>query len=503
MRLGGDGSSLRSILVGMLRLSQVMSERTSLAPADREWVQSLVGEWHLLADTSFSDLVLWLPDREDENVFWAGAQIRPTTGPTALVDDVVGDRISHDPESMVTTAWLSREICQTSDSRLQAGIPVDVWAIPVIRHDQVIAVIERHANRMARRAPGALEDTYLAVAATISQMLRHGQFPMEPPSDPTASPRVGDGLLWIDTNGTVRYASPNAISCLRKLGFEGGLVGDDVRSLAPAIAEQYFRQPEADQADTPLQTTREITVEQPGASIRIRFLPLVRDEQWVTTLALCRDVTALRARERQLITKDATIREIHHRVKNNLQTVAALLRLQSRRMSSAEGRDALSEAMRRVQSIAAVHEILSQGFNEDVIFDDIADQILLMVADVAAAGGHVRVSRLGSFGRVPGSMATSLAMVMTELCQNAIEHGLKTRNGEVIVQVTRDEDELVLEVVDNGAGLPDDFDLCTASSLGLSIVTTLVNDLGGGFSLTNNVGDGSTARVQVACSPSL
>lgn len=153
--------------------------------------------------------------------------------------------------------------------------------------------------------------------------------------------------------------------------------------------------------------------------------------------------------------------------------------------------------MRRVQSIAAVHEILSQGFDEDVVFDDIADRILLMVGDVASAGGQVQARRQGSFGHVPGDTATSLAMVMTELCQNAIEHGLQSSNGEVVVRVVRSDDDLVLEVIDDGAGLPDGFELRSASSLGLSIVSTLIHDLGGEFTLTNNVGDGSTARVHV------
>lgn len=489
-----DAQPRRTRVDNMLRLSQVMSEHAHLDPVDRDWLLALTREWHLLADTSFSDLVLWLPDAQDPNVFWAGAQVRPTTGPTALEDDVVGDDISYDPEALVTTAWLSEVICETSDNRLQAGIPVDVWAIPIMRGGKCIAVIERHTNRMGVRAPGALEDTYLAVADTLSEMLWQGEFPMEPPSDPTASPRVGDGLLWVDVDGTIDYASPNAISCLRKLGISGYVIGEDARKIAPSLVEDVIRQTKG----IPPRTVREFTIEHAQASIRFRILPLQRDGKNIATLVLCRDVTAVRERERQLLTKDATIREIHHRVKNNLQTVAALLRLQSRRMSSPEGRDALRDAMRRVQSIAAVHEILSQGFNEDVVFDDIADRILLMVGDVAAAGGQVSARREGSFGHVPGDMATSLAMVMTELCQNAIEHGLQSSNGEVVVRVRRRANDLILDVVDDGAGLPDEFDLMVASSLGLSIVSTLITDLGGEFTLTNNEGGGSTARVHVA-----
>lgn len=482
----------------MRRLSEVMNTYCGLDEADRTWLTSLVSEWQLFADTSFSDLVLWLPDADDDNIFWAGAQIRPVTGPTALDDDVVGEDIRYEADSMVTAAYLSHEIMETSDNNLRAGIPVDTWAIPIIRHDECIAVVERHTNRMGVRAPGALEDTYLAVADVLSAMLWHGEFPIDPPSDPTASPRVGDGLMWVDTDGTIRYCSPNAVSCMRKLGAAGDLLGDDVRHLLPAVTVEFNREREGASSGQPVRAGWEVTVERPQASVRLRILPLTEDANWVATIVLCRDVTVLRERERQLVTKDATIREIHHRVKNNLQTVAALLRLQSRRMNSPEGRDALRDAQRRVQSIAAVHEILSQGFDEAVPFDQIADRILLMVGDVASAAGQVIARREGTFGSVPGDIATSLSLVMTELCQNAIEHGLQSNNGTVIVHAVHEHNKLILEVIDDGAGLPDGFDLSGASSLGLSIVATLVGDLNGGFMLRDNQGrPGATARVEI------
>src|SRR5690606_20262334 len=142
----------------------------------------------------------------------------------------------------------------------------------------------------------------------------------------------------------------------------------------------------------------------------------------------------LRRRERELITKDATIREIHHRVKNNLQTVAALLRLQARRMTSVEAREALEEAMRRVTTIALVHETLSQGLDEAVDFDALVDRSLSLAADVASSGKPVGTARSGTFGMVPAEAATALALVLTELVTNAVEHGFAHgRGGQVVV----------------------------------------------------------------------
>ena len=131
----------------------------------------------------------------------------------------------------------------------------------------------------------------------------------------------------------------------------------------------------------------------------MRAIPLTEAGQRFGALLLLRDVCELRRREQELLTKDATIREIHHRVKNNLQTVAALLRLQARRHRRRQARAALEEAVRRVGTIALVHETLSQGFDETVDFDEIADQGLprgrrggrLRQAD--RAGAHRRLVR--------------------------------------------------------------------------------------------------------------
>ena len=95
-------------------MSEIISEHTDLSEADHHWLKLLVSEWQLLADLSFSDLVLWVLDR-DPNVFWAAAQIRPFTGVTSLFDDVVGDLIAYSPEHLVSEAFLSGEIVQTSE----------------------------------------------------------------------------------------------------------------------------------------------------------------------------------------------------------------------------------------------------------------------------------------------------------------------------------------------------------------------------------------------------
>jgi two-component sensor histidine kinase len=203
-----------------------------------------------------------------------------------------------------------------------------------------------------------------------------------------------------------------------------------------------------------------------------------------------------------LLSKDATIREIHHRVKNNLQTVAALLRLQARRTGSAEAKEALSEAVRRVTSIAMVHETLSQTLDEDVKFDGICDQMAATVLDLAATGDRpARFRRAGSFGTVPGEVATALALVLSELLQNAVEHAYAGNGGELELRVTRTSSGLEVVVADDGAGLPPDFALESSTRLGLQIVRSLVvGELRGTIALRPRLPHGTEAVVAVPTS---
>lgn len=463
--------------------------------SDTEWLHAFVEQWHLLADLSFSDLLLWLPDEEGDT-FTCIAQIRPVTGPTALEDDVTGEVLAYEPDNPVTVAYLSREIAETSDNALSAGIPVDVWAVPVVRGDRCIAVMERHTNQMGVRAIGTLEENYMEMADVLTAMVMEGRFPLAPPSDHALAPKVGDGLLRVQADGTITYASPNAITAFRRLGAQGDLEGEAFEDVIRSLRQGVESVGQTLMADLRARRSVVFDVEQARTSMRFVLLPLEVAGVELGMLVLCRDTTDLRRRDRMLVTKDATIREIHHRIKNNLQTVAALLRMQSRRLTSEEGREALRDANRRVSSIALVHDTLSQSFDEDVAFDQICDRILRMVGDLAASSGVVDARRTASFGVVPSEAATSLAMIITELCQNAIEHGLASSSGRVEVRPRREGSTLVVDVLDDGAGLPEGFVLGAQTSLGLAIISTLVTDLGGTLELGPRPdGNGTRARL--------
>jgi two-component sensor histidine kinase len=470
-------------------LNDLVRSHTELDADDVAWLQLLQADWQIIADLSFADLVLWLPDREGKG-FWAAGQMRPTTGPTAYVDDVIGTFVPVGRRPLIDAAYAEGRLVREGDPEWRDDVPVRVETIPVRRAGRVIAVVARNTNLLGVRTPSRLELSYLQSAADLTQMIAHGYFPAAVQrSDHADTPRVGDGFLRVDASGRVVYASPNGLSVFRRLGHSGDLTGlslaDTTRELVPPR-----RRPDEETLSAVLggRAHRDTEIGTDGVALIVRSIPLRPQGDHIGALVLVRDVTDLRRRDRELVTKDATIREIHHRVKNNLQTVAALLRLQARRMDNESARLALEEAVRRVGSIAIVHEILSQAVEERVDFDEIIDPLGRMVTEVSAVGSRVRVRRVGTFGVLPSESATALAMILTELLQNAVEHGYDPGEagltGSIVLTARRLVGRLHVTVDDDGKGLPDGFDLDGSSSLGLSIVRTLVeSELGGQLEL--------------------
>jgi two-component sensor histidine kinase len=488
-------------------LAELARRHTDLGPAEIDRLHALIADWQLIADLSFADLVLFLPRRGPHAGFVIGAQMRPSTGPTSHLDDLVGRSVGPGERPLVDAAYKEDRLCRDADPFWQVDVPVREETIPVPGGGRgPIAVVARHTNLAAARAPSRLELAYLASADELAQMVHEGSFPFPGGTSPEdANLRVGDGIIRLDADGRVTYASPNALSAYRRLGIAADLVGENLGATTAALVDTRRPVDHAVAAVASGRAPREGEIEAHGAAVRIRAIPLLPGGTRIGSLVLVRDVTELRRRDRQLLSKDATIREIHHRVKNNLQTVAALLRLQARRLDTAEARAALAEAVRRVGSIALVHETLALTLDEAVAFDDIADRLVSMVSDVAggdADGAPVFITRSGTFGALPAGVATPLAMVLTELVQNAVEHGLGEQGGRVEVHAERESmgegGALTVTVADDGTGLPEGFSVERSTRLGLQIVSTLVEgELSGTLALRTRTAGGTEAAVTI------
>jgi len=489
-------------------LRDLVEEHTSLEPVDVEHLHRLAGEWQLVSDLSFADLLMWVPTGQTGE-FICVAQVRPTTAPTAYQDDQVG-RVAGGPEvAHLSVARHQGRIWREGDPVWYGDTPARHEAIPVRGRGRegVIAIVGRDTNLSTARTPSQLELNYLTTADDLAQMITDGMFPPPRiPGETTSAPRVGDGLVRLDASGKVTYASPNAQSAFRRLGLTAHLVGEDLAAVIARLSSDPLEGGDmTDRISSALrgEAPARKEIEARGATVLSRALPLMPSGVPIGALVLIRDVTEVRRRDRQLMTKDATIREIHHRVKNNLQTVAALLRLQARRVKLPAARAALEESVRRVASIALVHETLSHSVevsDEIVEFDGIVDRVAAAAAEVAAAESLISMRRDGSFGPLPAEIATPLVMVLNELLLNAMEHAFEPGDGgEVVVRVQRMRRELMVTVADTGRGLPDGFDMDASERLGLQIVRTLAaGELRGSIELRAGTAGGTEA---VLCIP--
>ena len=305
-----------------------------------------------------------------------------------------------------------------------------------------------------------------------------------------------DGLVLVDGADCRILAANNAARHIYRVLGVGTLVGQRTNSLEihwNGVAE-VLSTGEAYEEE----------LRRKGLILDLRFLPIggtgSRPRQLI---AIIEDVTQLRQKEEELRVQSAMIKEIHHRVKNNLQTIASLLRLEQRRASEEETKLVLKDAINRISSIALVHEYLSTQGSEEV--------------DMATLGKEVFRTVLSSMGnpelrlktewkaaplRLPSQKAASLSLVLNELVQNSLEHGFEgRRQGTLSVELFETPGNIILWVQDDGVGLPKDFQPGRTKSLGLKIVQTVVqSDLKGVFYLRGRT-DGRTGTVSEVLLP--
>lgn len=214
-------------------------------------------------------------------------------------------------------------------------------------------------------------------------------------------------------------------------------------------------------------------------------------EEETNLLTALANQAAISIQNAKLMVRTAVLQEMHHRVKNSLQTIASLLRLQVRVGKFDDPKEALTQSINRIQSIAAVHEMLSRENLDDVNVARLSDNILSATGrGLLPDARQVRMNVEGEDFMLPSGQATYVALVLNELIQNAVEHGLRGDIGtELTVSISQDEDNFILEVVNDGEPLPDDFDVRRDRNLGLRIVESLVRDnLMGEFDIRSDQG---------------
>ena len=469
---------------------------TALGPEEREHLDRVIESMPLLADVGNADLLLYAKADDSAVVLYHAA---PQTVPSLYPSNQTGrvfprrelnevSRVLHDGKSRQTVGWAL------------------VWGSPTLQEvfeirdpkGRTIAAVSSNANLLEHQRLQRQDPLYRSMVARVRDQGFSGLL--------VGAGTLGrltehDGVLIVNTHGIVRYMSSAAEHQYRRVGYVDSLVGTQISELETS---EYicFRAME-----------RGVCLEQKiaeGDQVWIkRVIPLFPPAEPRGFLArrsarnepegavvFIQDITDEVRKEQELKIKSAMIQEVHHRVKNNLQTIAFLLRMEASRTHSIEAQETLRQTVTRVLSVAVVHEFLSRGDTSDIHIREVCNRIAGEVATgMIDPKKNVRIEVEGGNFALPAQQATSCALAMNELLQNAIEHGFAERDeGFVCIKLSENDDCMVIEIADDGRGLPRDFDLARTSSLGLQIVQTLVrDDLRGQLELRN--GRGVTARI--------
>jgi two-component system, sensor histidine kinase PdtaS len=460
------------------------AQPTAPIPADaHSHLENITANLQLVADLGYGDAALaWL---EDDGGLTVLADARPATAMDPFPLSRGGERLAPNEEPEAYAAVERRQPVLGTARRGHGGVTRTTDAYPV-GAPQPYAVILRTYGEQIEATASRMETAFIDAARDLMQTLRDGPLVETRTGLPFATERrAGDGVLRVSGRGEITYASPNAVSIMRNAGVEGRVTGMRAAELpggavgiSPLLGGCGALATELEVGDR---------------TLGYRSLALTAG-----LLVLVEDLTEARRRERELGIKEATIREVHHRVKNNLQTIASLLRMQARRSDSPEVRRALTEATERAASMATVHDLLAHSDHERVDFAEATRRVVDLVrSGVLSADQDITVSVSGSTGPISAGEATSLALALTELVHNALEHAFEPgQSGTVEVDLVRDGDDLAITVRDDGRGLPEGFDVGTSRGLGFSIVRTLVEeDLRGSLSATSEGGATVVVRV--------
>jgi two-component sensor histidine kinase len=470
-------------------MDSVVQRCPELEPEDAALLQRIEMNLPILADLHRADVLLYCPLRQDTAI--VAAQARPHSILPIHRESLIEQQVSLSHEPLVHQV-LGDGRPTRGQREMPDGSTLFFQQVYPVRGDgeRVIGVLAVEINlieweRLRRRSP-----VFRAALDMLRDMVLDGR--LEGAEDLSPFGEV-DGILVVNAQGQVEYVSGIATNIYRKLGHTTELVGRWVGELETQDRDLVTRV---------LDTCRcEEQEESPRGLIWVKkAIPLVaRPQPWArwlrrsrgerrpcSVLLAVRDETELRRQEQELKLKSTMIQEIHHRVKNNLQTIASLLRMQARRSRSQEVQRALQDATNRMLSVAVIHEFLSHQDARVINIRDVSQRIINQVrSGILDSETRIHLHLKGPNVYLPTQQATVSALVINELLQNALEHGYVATSAGTITLSLKDEGENVTIIVDDdGAGLPEDFDLVQTPSLGLQIVRTLAqDDLKGSFEL--------------------
>lgn len=460
----------------------------SLTERDIALLQQIEASLPLTADISRSDVLLyWQTTQQRIQVFSHAA---PASIASLYRKSANGRTFSKDDQTLVYRALQEGTGGRYRKHVLTDGAPVIQEVIPVFNAARrVIAALVIETNMIEHERHKRRNNHFRRALRWLHLMVARGEIEIGQNLS-----RFGpfDGIYMVNTDRQVVYLSGIAANLFRSIGLVTDVRRHPVsalESIDEELVEQSLRaqrcleKPKEDE-DGRLWIRKVIPLRAPPRSwqrIRRRFLwPWFKENslEMDAALVLVHNATEAVQKQRELNVKSAMIQELHHRVKNNLQTIAALLRMQARRSQNDEARQNLTDAVNRVLSVSVIHEFLSQDGHHPINIKDVCKRIAAQVQQMTSNPDQViDIQISGPSIRLPASQATATALVVNELLLNALEHGISDRqDGRVTIALTDLGDHAQLVIQDNGSGLPANFTVADSPSLGLQIIRTLVTD---------------------------
>lgn len=479
--------------------------------SDVDFLEDIEQCMAITADLSRADLQLYALLSTEQCM--VASHAAPHSISSIYRQPTVGKTFSRDEQPLIFSAiWHNRSGRRRRDV-LKDGAPVIQEVYPIRNASgQPIAALAVETNMIAHERHKRRNRYFRQALSWLQVMCMRGAIPQVAELTPFGQ---YDGIYLVDSKSNVVYMSGTASNMFRTIERPTTLTqqpldtleNEDQQLVAQAFATNVCQEVRKESDDGRTWVRKAIPLHAPNEGRLARvfglsWLSLNRsnDDHGVdAVLVLMQNATEAVAKQRELEVKSAIIQEVHHRIKNNLQNVAAILRIQSRRATNDETRQHLGDAVNRVLSMSVIHEFLSHDGHNPINVREVSQRIAGQVVEVARGPSQqIDVRVQGPSIRLPASQATPVALILNELLMNSIEHGVRDRaQSAILVQLEDLGDAVRICVQDDGAGLPANFDLRQSNSLGLQIVQTLVtNDLKGQFELKAVDPTGATQGAQ-------
>ncbi len=412
-----------------------------------------------LADIVNADVFIDCPTRDADEAIVV-AEAKPVNRPSMYQNSVVGQLALRDNEPAVLRTLDLGIATKDLKAVTQEHINVRQTVSPIENKGKIIGVliVEKDITEKMNQTKHMemLAKGYEELANTLVSLTENESI----------TDHLDEAVIIFDEEGVVRFKNPIADLLYKKLGYKDNLIGMDYNNLA--LDDTTF----TDVMSSPKSNESEVHL----GKLFFKVKRVILTDKNLKLVTMIRDITTMKEKEKELILKSVAIKEIHHRVKNNLQTIASLLRLQARRSDNQQTKDALNESMNRILSIAATHEILSQEGLDEVSIQEVITNIKNnAMRYFNVANKNIEVNVIGDNFKVSSDKATSIALVVNELLQNSMQYAFIDKpSGNIDLIIKKSKIYSTITVVDNGMGF--DTNNVRKSSLGLSIVNSIVKD---------------------------